>query len=309
MVPRRTIAMRMTGLVAATLLLGVALIAVQLASFQSRVALGQDADWGVKGWSTKHARSVMQNAVDKTTVKGIWHAPNQAWAGIDDILPTGGRFGYEEAHGMNANEAKLRGFMKHARKELRSLEAHVPKNLPQGERKAAAKAMALIKGDEAALGKITKEFPMHGTRATRARPQMLAAQAAKAAKAQQAVAPKVAAPAAGRVYVDEAMYGEGIVGDIKSEGHKARAWSKKAADANMDAYYHSLAVRPNLKQAAQWGASLSSSNSNPKVEGSNANFANYFKTLDAEAVQKTRAHNKRLERDGYFKNHPEEVPH
>jgi hypothetical protein len=237
----------------------------------------------------------MGNGVDQTSVKGIWKNPKQAWAGIDDILPTGGRFGYEEAHTMNANEAKLLGFMKHARKELRTLEAEVPKNLSPKEQKEAARAVALLKAEEARMKQIKGDFG--GVVMHRSRPQMLAAAKGAAAK-----------KPAGRVYVDEAMYGEGIAGDMRSEGHKEKRWNKHAADKDMDAYYRQLAAKPEA-QVRAWGATLAAGNGNPTVEGSNANFDAYLDELDKQALAKHVAHNRRLEHDAYYKHHPEEVEH
>ncbi len=52
--------------------------------------LGQDDDWHVGSWSQQHLKAVSAGEVGPTTVKNIWRSKDQAWKGIDDILPTGG---------------------------------------------------------------------------------------------------------------------------------------------------------------------------------------------------------------------------
>ncbi len=47
---------------------------------------------------------------------------------------------------------------------------------------------------------------------------------------------------AGRVYQDDALYGEGILGDIKSQGHKASSWSAHSAKSDMKKYFSKLAT-------------------------------------------------------------------
>ncbi|MGB1602940.1 MAG: hypothetical protein ACPIOQ_59970, partial [Promethearchaeia archaeon] len=107
----------------------VGLVVLQLAGTgtpRSAVLVGQDSDWDVKGWTPEHKINVEASRVDATSVHNIWHSKKQAWAGIDRILPTGGRFGYEEYHNVNGNQAKLLNYVKHARHELKTIEAHLP---------------------------------------------------------------------------------------------------------------------------------------------------------------------------------------
>ncbi len=93
------------------------------------------------------------SGVDETSVHNIWHntkqvlltaSPSvleketltrclQAWAGIDNILPTGGRYGYEDNHYMPADGAKLMDFMHHAKKEIARMEKKLPAGVPQDE--------------------------------------------------------------------------------------------------------------------------------------------------------------------------------
>ncbi len=46
----------------------------------------------------------------------------------------------------------------------------------------------------------------------------------------------------GRVYEDDALYGEGILGDIKSQGHKKARWSADSAKKDMKKYFSKLAT-------------------------------------------------------------------
>mmetsp|Transcript_22113 Transcript_22113/g.44497 ORF Transcript_22113/g.44497 Transcript_22113/m.44497 type:complete len:331 (-) Transcript_22113:100-1092(-) len=252
--------------------------------------LGEDADWDVKKWSKHHLRYVEGGAVDGTSVHNIWHNKKQAWAGIDDILPTGGRYGYESNHWMPADGAKLLGFVHHAKKEIANMEAKLPANVPKDEAKEEGEVMGVLDKDLTGLANIKGELyqPKHSA-AQKARSQMLA-------EAQR------------RVYVDDALYGEGIVGDIKSQGHKSHMWSRKAAESDMDAYYDHLNAQIRADNSVRHRVQSLSHAGKPPV-GSNEDLDNYFNNLDEAAATKHAEHKHILDQEGYFHTHPQEHKH
>lgn len=158
---------------------------------------------------------------------GIWHSKKQAWAGIDRILPTGGRFGYEEYHNINGNMAKLANYMKHARNEMKTIEAHLPQHQKGFKGKEERKVKLTLDGERNGLYEVERELQGEHSVYDKSAPQMLA----------QQTSPKKGKK---RVFVDNALYGEGIVGDIRSQGHHSRKWSRKGAEADMDKYYDNL---------------------------------------------------------------------
>ena len=200
----------------------------------------------------EHAIDVKASRVDATSVHNIWHSKKQAWAGIDRILPTGGRFGYEEYHNVNGNMAKLQNYMRHARNEIKTIEAHLPQADRGFKRKEEQKVKLTLDGERNGLTEIKHELNGETSVYDRSTPQMLVQVKPRAARK--------------RVYADDALYGEGIVGDIKSQvraftahvetilsycaawateglcyqGHHERKWSRKGAAADMNAYYAKL---------------------------------------------------------------------
>lgn len=177
---------------------------------------------------------------------GIWHSKKQAWAGIDRILPTGGRFGFEEYHNINGNMAKLENYLKHARNELRTIEAHLPQTDKGVKGKDEKKIKLTLDGERNGLFEIQHELNGEHAVYDKSTPQMLAQQP----KATQS---KTASASHTRVYMDNALYGEGIQGDIKSQGHHARKWSRRGADADMAKYYASLATKVHtVKSKSAW---------------------------------------------------------
>lgn len=268
---------RLCASVAALCLVGAA---VQLTSTgSSRTVLGQDADWNVKGWTPEHAIDVKASRVDSTSVHGIWHSKKQAWAGIDRILPTGGRFGYEEYHNVNGNMAKLQNYMKHARNELKTIEAHLPQNGQGFKGKEERKIKLTLDGERNGLFEIKHELAGERSVYDKSTPQMLA---------QQKQAPK-----RGRVFVDDALYGEGIQGDIRSEGHHARKWSRKGAVSDMDKYYAHLQSKVHMVKKG-W------------AKRSGDEMDEYMHDLQERSAQKQLEHSKLLKREGYYHTHPEE---
>ena len=194
------------------------------------------------GWvDTEHAIDVKASRVDATSVHGIWHSKKQAWAGIDRILPTGGRFGFEEYHNINGNMAKLENYMKHARNELKTIEAHLPQTDKGAKGKDEQKIKLTLDGERNGLFEIKKELNGEHAVYDKSTPQMLA---------QQPKALKSKAASHKRVYMDNALYGEGIQGDIKSQGHHARKWSRKGANADMNKYYASLAKKVHMVKSS-----------------------------------------------------------
>lgn len=186
----------------------------------------------------EHKIDVEASRVDPTSVHGIWHSKKQAWAGIDRILPTGGRFGYEEYHNVNGNMAKLANYMKHARNELKTIEAHLPEKDKGFKGKEERKIKLTLDGERNGLDEVERDLSSEKHAYDKSAPQMLA----------QVTKPR--ARQGKRVFADNALYGEGIVGDIKSQGHHSRTWSRKGAAADMDKYFDSLKSQVDSKHMA-----------------------------------------------------------
>ena len=77
--------------------------------------------------SKQHRVNVGDGHLDRASVKSIWSSPNKAWKGIDSILPTGGRYGYEEDHLHTADQAKMLHFLEGAKKQVAKMRAAMPK--------------------------------------------------------------------------------------------------------------------------------------------------------------------------------------
>ena len=184
--------------------------------------------------NAEHKVDVEGQRVDSMSAHNIWHTKKEAWAGIDKILPTGGRFGYEEYHNVNGNMAKLMNYMKHARNELKTIEAHLPQNdKSKFKRKEEKKLKMTLDSERNGLYQIKRQLNNERNAYDKSTPQMLAQQpkAAQQPKtvqqpkatqqptaAQQPKAATVPLKAAQkRVFVDDALYGEGIQGDIRSQ--------------------------------------------------------------------------------------------
>jgi len=99
-------------------------------------------DFDVSKWSQRHMNTVASNGVDARTAKGIWHSKDEAWAGIDEVLPTDTPYAYQMQHSGDGEEAKMEAFLEHAKVQLRSLEKSLPKT---AEGKDAAKLSTLKK--------------------------------------------------------------------------------------------------------------------------------------------------------------------
>jgi len=253
--------------------------------------LGQDADWDVKSWTPEHKIDVEASRVDPTSVHGIWHSKKQAWAGIDRILPTGGRFGYEEYHNVNGNMAKLANYMKHARNELKTIEAHLPEKDKGFKGKEERKIKLTLDGERNGLDEVERDLSSEKHAYDKSAPQMLA----------QVTKPR--ARQGKRVFADNALYGEGIVGDIKSQGHHSRTWSRKGAAADMDKYFDSLKSQVDSKHMAyarpKKGVHVWKKRVGDEMD-------EYLDDLQARSADKKEQHQALLKREGYFHTHPEE---
>jgi len=219
-------------------------------------------------------------------VHNIWHSKKQAWAGIDRILPTGGRFGYEEYHNVNGNMAKLQNYMRHARNEIKTIEAHLPQADRGFKRKEEQKVKLTLDGERNGLTEIKHELNGETSVYDRSTPQMLAQVKPRAARK--------------RVYADDALYGEGIVGDIKSQGHHERKWSRKGAAADMNAYYAKLNKKVWTHPAKSPTAQLH------WKKRAGDEMDEYLDSLTARSAQKKQMHDKLLKQEGYYHTHPEE---
>lgn len=72
--------------------------------------------------STKHKLRVGSSQVDKASIKNIWANKNQAWKGIDSILPTGGRYAYEIDHQHTADQSHMLQYRESIPLEMSSLD-------------------------------------------------------------------------------------------------------------------------------------------------------------------------------------------
>ena len=89
--------------------------------------LGQDNDWDEKHWSPQHYVNVAGSRVDDITAKGIWKNKDEAWDGIDKVLPTDTRYEYQTLHVGHGQEAKMEAFLDHAHHQLKLLHDQLPK--------------------------------------------------------------------------------------------------------------------------------------------------------------------------------------
>ncbi|EKX31386.1 hypothetical protein GUITHDRAFT_166892 [Guillardia theta CCMP2712] len=246
-------------------------------------SLGEEADWKPRSWSSSHVRTVMSQHLDDQTVKNIWQQPGEAWKGIDDILPTTGKYAYQENHDLNANEAKLLNYLQHARKRIHQIEKRLPEKLPSGKL-----------GKEVEKMKVTMEAQDNGLYSIE---QQLRHEKVIKAKAPSSMLSQTATPKASRrVFVDEAMYGEGIQGDIRSQGHKERSWSRKQAANDMNKYFNKLNKQILSKSGYKW-----STTQKP------GEMDRYFKFLNKRDNKIESQHKNILRREGYFQTHPDEA--
>ena len=89
--------------------------------------LGQDSDWHEHNWSPEHYIDVAASRVDGITAKGIWKNKDEAWDGIDKVLPTDTRYEYQTLHTGHGQEAKMEAFLDHAHHQLKLLQDALPK--------------------------------------------------------------------------------------------------------------------------------------------------------------------------------------
>jgi hypothetical protein len=264
----------------------VGLVGLQfLGTGPSRSVLGQDADWDMHKWSPEHAIDVKASRVDGTSVHNIWHSKKEAWSGIDRILPTGGRFGYEEYHNINGNEAKLLNFIKHAKNEIKTIENHLPSRGHERDwGKAQEQTKLTLDGELNGLYEIKRETEGETSVVDRDKssPQMLAQQK-----------PLQRAKRVKRVFADNALYGEGILGDIRSDGHHLRKWSAKGAESDMDKYFKSLNKKIHTKEQG-W------------THRQGDEFDEYMGDLAARNAAKAREHGNILKQEHYYSTHPAE---
>ena len=75
----------------------------------------------LRKWSPQHYMSVASSNVDATTAKGIWKSKDEAWSGIDKVLPTDTRYEYQSLHSGHGQEAKMMAFLDHAHHQLKLL--------------------------------------------------------------------------------------------------------------------------------------------------------------------------------------------
>ena len=81
----------------------------------------------LRKWSPQHYMSVASSNVDATTAKGIWKSKDEAWSGIDKVLPTDTRYEYQSLHSGHGQEAKMMAFLDHAHHQLKLLKKALPK--------------------------------------------------------------------------------------------------------------------------------------------------------------------------------------
>ena len=92
-----------------------------------------------------------QGKLDKASVKSIWHSPTSAWKGIDDILPTGGRYGFEVDHQHTHAQAGMLHFLKQADLEIKSLEKALPQDTSADTQKELSQARAVLDGEDRSI--------------------------------------------------------------------------------------------------------------------------------------------------------------
>lgn len=210
----------------------------------------------------------------------------QAWAGIDRILPTGGQYGYQSTHYANANQAQLVNWMDHAKRQVKRIEAAIPKEDGKQASKEVAQLKAILDKQRSQIASVEKHLKEEDLAMDKSSVQMLT---------QKSSAPKKAA----RVYDDNAMWGEGIQGDMKAQGHHAR-WSAKGAAKDMNKYYAKLQGQ-NVQELAAHHQSL---RMEPDQYGSNNWMDRQFEKLDANDLMKKQNHAKILAQEHYFEHHP-----
>jgi len=120
--------------------------------------IGEDKDWHERKWSNQHYMSVAGSRVDDTTAKGIWKSKDEAWEGIDKVLPTDTRYEYQTMHSGHGQEAKMEAFLDHAHHQLKLLHDALPSLAADKE---STKELETLKGvmsvGEDALEKIERD--------------------------------------------------------------------------------------------------------------------------------------------------------
>ena len=129
-----------------------------LAQLPATQMLGQDSDWHEQRWSPEHYINVAGSRVDDITAKGIWKGKDEAWAGIDDVLPTDTRYEYQTMHSGHGQEAKMEAFLDHAHHQLKLLQDALPKLAADpGTGKELDTLKGVISVGEDALEKIERD--------------------------------------------------------------------------------------------------------------------------------------------------------
>ena len=129
-----------------------ALLAVALSSgAQPAVMMGTNDHFDVSRLTQRHMNSVASNDVDSATAKGIWHSKNQAWAGIDEVLPTDTPYAYQNLHSGGGDEIKMRAFIEHANTQLRNLAKSLPKSAAGEDGKRLSTLKKLLAAGETAV--------------------------------------------------------------------------------------------------------------------------------------------------------------
>uniref|UniRef100_A0A7S4L1I5 Uncharacterized protein n=1 Tax=Guillardia theta TaxID=55529 RepID=A0A7S4L1I5_GUITH len=113
------------------------------------------ADVPAHEWSKHHYRDVAASKMDQQTVNGIWYDKDEAWKGIDEVLPTDTPYSYQLAHVGKGEESKMEAFLSHAYKQLSSLKKALRQ--VKGEKSADDKELeGILSQGESALKKIEK---------------------------------------------------------------------------------------------------------------------------------------------------------
>eukprot|EP00960_Hanusia_phi_P025956 745995-Hanusia_phi.AAC.1 len=113
------------------------------------------ADVPAHKWSKQHYRDVAVSKVDKQTVNGIWHNEDEAWKGIDEVLPTDTPYSYQLAHVGKGEEAKMEAFLSHAYKQLSNIKKALHQRSDSNS-KADKELEGILTQGESALKKIGK---------------------------------------------------------------------------------------------------------------------------------------------------------
>jgi len=123
--------------------------------------LGADSDWDEKHWSPEHYINVAASRVDDVSAKGIWKNKDEAWDGIDKVLPTDTRYEYQTLHTGHGQEAKMEAFLDHAHHQLTVLQDQLPKLAADKDSKEELDTLrGVIRVGKDALEKIERDTVM-----------------------------------------------------------------------------------------------------------------------------------------------------